>query len=245
MNIRYDSILKILFIVGFSSTALIFAMEQRTAQSSNYYTKENIQSLKAKGVRVHNPMTIITDQSGDEGRAGIAGAMTTDLAAALRAGLSPIIVSFDVLHRLFTAIALETAPTELSIENIAANWLFFDVPESQYVLLVPNSYVELFGDMGLKIGKSLETLVPISEFLKLGFNKFLMTMAEQRNKFSYHRSAPPRFSINDFKKIFKTKISSSDLLPIWDFSVHGHGGFESGKIAGLPSKDFEYSLEFF
>jgi hypothetical protein len=240
MKNSYSSALQVFVFVCLIPTTHSFSI---TKDTKNYYTKENIEFLKARGIRVHNPMIIIINKSeqsypGDPLRA--------DFVEALRTAMFPILVSNSVFLAAFSNLGGENDEKnigDLTSKNIMAHWKIYSILGSKFTLLIPNSYFQFFGSKGLKLDEPLQSMVQITDSLSSGFDSFIIKREELNKKNGTDKNKIPSFSINDFQKIFKT--NDSETAPIWDFIIDGHGSYDTGDIAGLTTKEINELLKFF
>lgn len=208
-----------------------------------YYRIENLQNLKNQGKQIHVPCQIIIDQEGAESPKTTAIALTSALSVSLTAHQWPILVSASLMHNLL--YKLEKISKGESIgksENFLgetsfnkSDWEAYDVPNSQFILLLPKKYINFFSS-----AFKTNTLKSITDFLPEN-KEYLKFMDWLNEKIIYK----PLFSKADLAQVFIT-VKESPSMPIIDFILDGHGGADRYlAIAGLGPREINNALSFF
>lgn len=235
-----------------------------------YYTPAVFNSL-ASG-KQHMPMLIIFDQLNDEKEDANNVSLSSLLARAIFAPATPILTTGSVLKNLLVrtrtyppnhlhstndkSIQLKQVMDRASLNSSV--WSAYDVPQSQFILLMPKSFIQLNSSTGKNLGikklPSLDHLLPknaVSIPLADQTYQDLITWLDSNknasertptNKEEYEKILSYDIS-KDLDKIFINK--SDDSSPIWDLFIDGHGTDTPPIIAGLNPAAFNKMLTFF
>ena len=219
-----------------------------------YYIKGNLTSLDKKGQRRHAAMKILIDEQNKERVDSNNAPFTSELVLSLQDESFPLIISAHLLKNLLIRTrtydpsnfhSQNKRSTELKehmdkVKLVSSQWELYDVPQSQFILLIPKDFSYLFQgkNLGLKQLSSLDKLIPENDQNQKLTDypyKELIDWLEQNKKII-------PFSPKDLDQIF---ISNSDATPIWDFYIGGHGEFEPSIIANLSPAALNSMLSFF
>ena len=240
-----------LIILGFLLDGSLLAMNPSTPWSPSnlepyqlYYTDANLVNLDNSGQARHAAMKILIDENNSEQADPAKGVLSQELARSLQDESFPVVTSASLLKNLLKATRKNKPESDLkTFMNEAGftsfRWDLYDVPQSQFILLMPKTFSILFQgrNIGLKQLPSLNALIPEnaqSQNLADFPYKKLIDWLKQNKKII-------PFSPKDFDQIFASK---SDKTPIWDFFVYGHGALQP-IIAGLTPDQFNSMLSFF
>ena len=216
-----------------------------TVASTVYYTPENLQRLYAQGAQRHAPLLILFDPVELDNL----GAITLQLASAIRAREYPIIASSVLLSKLLKkAIESDAKPSDENAEfrNLSLtfdNWNLHITPSSALAVLIPKKFSKMFPDLGIKISSiaNVSNLLPGALKGKEKIKDFLPLIEDLGEEF------PAQGLIKDFSRIFFTKNElDPQKLPIWDILISGHGLPKPVSIiAGMPPEALNKILSFF
>ena len=236
----------------------------------HYYTPEVFNSL-ASG-KQHMPMIIILDPLNDEKENSENVPLSSLIARSILARATPLLITGSVLRNLLVrtrtyppnhphstndkTLQLKEVMDHASLDSSA--WSAYDVPDSQFILLIPKSFTQLITpsgkNMGIKKLPSLDHLLPKDATSVPLANQ---TYQDLITWLDAHKNASERTHTNvqeyekilshdiskDLEKIFVNK--SDDSAPIWDIFIDGHGTVTPAIIAGLNPAAFNKMLTFF
>ena len=215
-----------------------------------YYSSQSITTMESIGARKHAPMAIFIDEQNEEPAETESAALSRVFAYSIQGELFPIIISANLLKNVLTRINFlgKKIPVNETIKGVigqsfnTANWNLFDVPQSQFVVLTPKKFVELYGkNLGLKELPALNNLLPTRELASdpVVYNPLIEWL--DKNK----KMIP--FNPKDFEQIFVNKsVSDTNSTPLWDIFIIGHGSPEPKPlIANLKPDEFNKVLSFF
>jgi hypothetical protein len=213
--------------------------DDEARQKQVYYDANNLKSLDQKKIQKHAPMLIIIDQLQDETEKTNTIAMTGELAYGIKAKFYPILTTASVLSNLIGRMNKKSnlSDQDKAIQNFtpvitAKDWHIYDVPESQFVLLVPAYFKNLYGS-----NSGIKPLPDITKLLDGSSNLSLKTWLDTNKKII-------PFSKADLGKIFITAKDTPSNL-IWDFIVTGHGTDNPPIIANLAPTAINDMFRFF
>lgn len=213
--------------------------EDEARKKQVYYDANHLKSLDQKKIQRHAPMLIIIDQLQDETETTNTIAMTGELAYGIKAKFYPILTTASVLSNLIDRMNKKSnlSDQDKAIQNFtpvitAKDWHIYDVPESQFVLLVPTYFKNLYGS-----NSGIKPLPNITKLLDGSSNLSLKTWLDTNKKII-------PFSKADLGKIFSASKDTPSNL-IWDFIVTGHGTDNPPIIANLAPTVINDMLYFF
>lgn len=237
---------------------------------SLYYTTQNLNSISSG--KQHAPMIVLFDQLNEETETTANGALAFFLAYNLKRPFFPMLITGSILKNLL--IRTRTYPSEHfhtkdpisaklkeimdSAQLTSSALSLYDVPESQFILIVPKLFETIFTSAGKNLGikklPSLDNLLPKDETAGTSRNqdykpliKWLNTHkseVERESKSSQELEKLLSYDISkDLEKIFINKLD--DSTPIWDIFFDGHGTNNPPIIAGLNPNAFNKMLSFF
>lgn len=197
-------------------------------------------AMQSKDKQNHAPLLMLIDQAGIENPFnGVDGleALTLTLQQILFFKPNfPIFVSSSTFFNLITRTGLGTSETPLSSYFNKKDWLFYDVPSSQFFLLVPKKYLETNPNHGLRLNE-LPNLTNLLPEPKEDFSKFLQEATP------YFAKGFEPFKVADLSKIFVDK-KDNKTLPIFDIWILGHGQMGT-TIVDLSIEQVNEVLRFF
>ena len=221
--------------------------EDKTRKRDIYYDAAHLKQLDQKKIQKHAPMLILIDELQEEKIDNQQLFVTASLSYGIKQQIYPILTTASVLKNLLWKMdpwlnALATPPalsgqTELikilrsfTPQITAQNWRIYDVPNSQFVLLIPNNFTNMFGqNLGIK------PLPEITQFLKLP--SALNIWLDKKKKII-------PFSKKDLQQVFVPKTDNISTH-IWDFIVVGHGTDNPPIIANLSPQLINEMFSFF
>ncbi len=243
-----------------------------------YYEKGALAAIP--NGKQHAAMKILIDLLHAEPVDGKNIAITNGLALDLSNNEFPILVSSYLLKNLIVRTRNygpenphSNNERSIALKNIFGpvflltdNWDLYDVPQSQFILLVPKKFSALYQgkNLGIKPLPSLNHLLPSFDTLtnkRVSSTDYpykeLIDWLEQNKKvmpLPPSKSFPSLEAFNslmqnniniaqDLEKIFINK--TDDTTPIWDFFINGHGTVNPPLISGIIPSIFNAMLSFF
>ncbi|MBX9830744.1 hypothetical protein K2X40_02220 [Candidatus Babeliales bacterium] len=206
-----------------------------------YYEPANLRALKAAGAELHSPLLMLVEEEAlteklKEYPTGEIGNVTWNLAASVRLGYYPIVVTTSVLYNFLTRKQqgknknLQKSPFDQQ------GWSIYDVAGTPLFLLVPHAYTNIYGFSHFKSEnlRDLTSLLPRSgddyEPLLAQIAGFPVDMS-RREPFGNRipHKAATRCNGSELAKIFKNNPPY-----VFDVLIHGHGNFKhGGNICGM------------
>lgn len=214
--------------------------EDKARKKEVYYDAAHLRELDQKKIQKHAPMLIIIDELQEETEVSDSIAMTEELSYAIKRQLYPVLVTASVLRNLLVRMDPKVKQQseknneiqEFTPQITAQNWKIFNVPNSQFVLLVPVNFLNIYGsNLGIK------PLPELTNLMKDPSNFILKAWLDKKKKII-------PFSKIDLEKVFVSK-SDNTGIPTWDFIVAGHGLDNPPIIANLKPATINEMFHFF
>ena len=241
-----------LIILGFLLGGSLIAMQSDKV----YYSRSKLKVLDTQGKQKHAPVSILIDEQNDERIEGTNIAITKLLVYKIKRypDAYPIITS----AHLFKNLLLRTKDpsrtkneTDLELSKIigekeitSEEWDIYDIPQSQFVLLMPKYFVEIYGkNLGFKKLPDMTNLLPTDEAISISTTQKINPYKKIIDWIEQNKKLTP-FSAKDFDQVFMSK-SESIAPPLWDFFIIGHGTTQPPLIANLSPNSFNSMLSFF
>lgn len=230
MNILHLSKSILLFSI---ISSFNYAMEKPPAPIEqtiqDYYAIDHLVSLKQKRMPISIPCAWIIDQTNQDQPVdkNMTGALLQRFIKSIEQAFFPIIVSHYLLTNFLTR-QNPAHPNHYAVKTVRLdhdNWQVYEIPNTQFYLLVPKKYAFAFLD-GFNIGKMRNVSHLLSD------TQALINHIAQTKSF-------PEFSARQMETIFNTKSKNR-----WNFMISGHGILYS-KIVDLESKQINALLDFF
>ncbi|GMU19315.1 MAG: hypothetical protein AMXMBFR12_05070 [Candidatus Babeliales bacterium] len=214
--------------------------EDKARKKEVYYDAAHLKSLDQKKIQKHAPMLIIIDQLQGETDKNDNIPMTFELSYGIKRKLYPILTTASVLKNLLIRMNKHTPHLSEINKDIqeftppitAQDWRIYDVPESQFVLLVPNNFIQIYGT-----NSGIKPLPEITKLLNTSTNDHLIQWLDKNKKII-------PFSKAHLERIFISKTDQG-ATPIWDFVVAGHGNDNPPIIANLSPQSINEMFNFF
>lgn len=212
--------------------------EDKARKVESYYDPAHIKSLDQQKTQKHAPMLILIDELQEETINTDQISVTVALSYGIKQQLYPILTTASVLKNLLwkmnPALSKETGIIKtlqaFTPPLTAQNWRIFDVPNTQFVLLVPNNFISMFGQ-----NYGIKPLPEITQFLKMP--SALDVWLDKKKKII-------PFSKADLQQVFVPKTDNISTL-IWDFIIVGHGTDNPPIIANLKPAVINEMFNFF
>lgn len=214
--------------------------EEKVRKKEKYYDAAHLKSLDQKKIQKHAPMLIIIDEGQEETTIADNIPMTLELAYGIKAKFYPILTTSSILSGLITRQdknRQNASDKDKEIQDFISpinsqDWQILNVPESQFVLLIPTSFKTMHGS-----NTGIKPLPDITKFLDGDSNFLLKNLLDKKKKI-----VP--FSKADLDKVFITKTDANSAL-IWDFIVAGHGTDNPPIIANISPTAINEMFNFF
>lgn len=222
-------------------------------QNREYYVTHNLKNLKKNGEPHHAPCSIIINGHFEETpEKTTIQALTRHLDEALKANII-ILVSKSILYNLI--MRKQHAHDKNHPENkslissrellIDDAWKVYSVNGSQFFLLVPQWYLDLYTN-DEQAGLLLSRLTPLKGVLPQNSRKpdftHLIDLTKDhdlQNQPLFDAPSPDSFVLPALEHVF-----ARSKFVIWDCIVDGHG-FQRGLIAGVSPEVMRTVLLFF
>ena len=220
-----------------------------------YYDVQNLKTIDTQGQQRHAAMEIYIDEQDEINPESTSTALTEIISLSLPKKSFPILASAHLIKNILIrsrtydaahfhskdAASKDIKESFDKAQFVASEWDIYDVPQTQFILLIPKAFTKLYEDNNLGIKKlpSLANLLPAIPDKKTESSYQGLIDWLEKNK-----SIIP-FSSKNLNEIFINK--KDETTPIWDFFIMGHGGFgvPEPAIANLKPAVFNSLLSFF
>ncbi|CAN5187931.1 hypothetical protein BH09DEP1_BH09DEP1_6780 [soil metagenome] len=240
-----------------------------------YYDANNLKAIDSQGQQRHAAMEIYIDELDEISPESNNTALTKLISLSLPKQSFPILASAHLIKNLLIRSRtydssdfhsqnedsqyLKKVMKEVNLTHFY--WDIYDIPQTQFVLLIPKAFSKLYGGAYGKV-PGLKEINSISASPKAiatnPRNKSSLLPGEfendkQKEEYDYkelidwlekNKKVIP-FSAKHLSEIFINKTDTTS--PIWDFFIIGHGGFGGPDplIANLKPAIFNSMLSFF